>query len=258
MRKALLSFALVAFAALQTVCAQTINVPVTVVNGTMDDVQIFDKSMNDVVVENGALSFEAEDMPLYVMTSDAAYAQGIDVVSIEVTGPEGASVNEVYFGSWQVRDLVEGNALVITLTDLNAPAAADITVPVEVIGAEVEDLYITGKDYMPIYVTDGVITVKAGQQPISLESWGSDDISAIEVTEGTAKVEKVADWGLWQVSQMEQGTALRVYFGSLPDAINNVKGEENATDLYNIQGVKTQRPAARGIYVRNGKKFIVR
>lgn len=49
-----------------------------------------------------------------------------------------------------------------------------------------------------------------------------------------------------------------VYVDVAELGINNITGEKNANKWYNLNGLEVQKPAQKGIYIHNGKKYVVK
>jgi hypothetical protein len=47
--------------------------------------------------------------------------------------------------------------------------------------------------------------------------------------------------------------------GNMPEGISNVNNDAKATNVwYSINGVRVAQPTQKGLYIRNGKKYLVK
>lgn len=192
--------------------ATDLTVTLNVEGATVADIVILDTETSTpiAVTEEGKFTVTAEQK-LMMQTGYDAYSKGLNITAITST-PEGvvAAESPAYPGTWDVSGLADGMALNVTVT---APAPVqDITVPVTVVGAEATDIRFTYDYYMTLAITDGSITAPAGKT-LSVESI-DDTISDIQITKGAGEAKMVADWGLWEVKGLEQGSEMTITVGT--------------------------------------------
>ncbi|WP_239684882.1 pectate lyase family protein [Xylanibacter rarus] len=107
------------------------------------------------------------------------------------------------------------------------------------------DSYLAELNGMEYSETDYVFPAKIGTTPV----YKSYDIELVSPAEGTLTFKAAGKQCVWKLSLTT----------TTPTGISEINTDEkNAGKIYNLQGVEMKGSLQPGIYIRNGKKFVVK
>ena len=115
------------------------------------------------------------------------------------------------------------------------------------------------KPTTPIYAEDGTstggaVTVKSGDKIYALKT--VDGTASFHIVSPNVEIPKYKAY--YEPTNTTTNTAKYITFGDTATDINALDMAEEEGDIFNLGGQKVQKTTMKGVYIKNGKKVVVK
>jgi hypothetical protein len=119
---------------------------------------------------------------------------------------------------------------------------------------ELRNSFLTEEKLQHLYRFYNQILKKSGADKREIDRWSGDTDIRNEIIDFDAETEYICQWIIKRLEFLDQQWNHQT-------SINNLlfENENNDHSIYSVQGIKvSEKDIRKGIYIRNGKKIIVR